>query len=59
MQEWYLGREKCPVRCPLFRGVLIEGFHCLSYSLTNTYMYTHIYTQVKGTVWGSPVSVCL
>ena len=23
MQEWYLGWEKCP----LFRGVLMEGFH--------------------------------
>ena len=30
MQEWYLGWEKVSLleRCPQFRGVLIEGFHC-------------------------------
>ena len=30
MQEWYLGRQKVSLleRCPQFRGVLIEGFHC-------------------------------
>ena len=29
-QTWYLGRKKvsCLERCPYFRGVLIEGFHC-------------------------------
>ena len=29
-QTWYLGRKKvsCLRRCPYFRGVLIEGFHC-------------------------------
>ena len=29
-QTWYLGRKKvsCLERCPHFRGVLIEGFHC-------------------------------
>ena len=31
MQEWYLGRQKVSLleRCPQFRGVLIEGFHCI------------------------------
>ena len=31
MQERYLGWEKvsCLERCPQFRGVLIEGFHCI------------------------------
>ena len=30
-QTWYLGRKKvsCLERCPYFRGVLIEGFHCI------------------------------
>ena len=30
MQEWYLEWQKvsCLERCPQFRGVLIEGFHC-------------------------------
>ena len=29
-QTWYLGRKKvsCLEKCPHFRGVLIEGFHC-------------------------------
>ena len=31
MQEWYLGQQKVSLleRCPQFRGVLIEGFHCI------------------------------
>ena len=31
-QTWNLGRKKvsCLERCPYFRGVLIEGFHCRS-----------------------------
>ena len=31
MQEWSLGWEKVSFleRCPQFRGVLIEGFHCI------------------------------
>ena len=31
VQEWYLGWEKvsCLERCPQFRGVLIEWFHCI------------------------------
>ena len=31
MQEWYLGWEKvsCLEKCPQFRGVRIEGFHCI------------------------------
>ena len=31
MQEWYLGRQKVSrlERCPQFRGVLIERFHCI------------------------------
>ena len=31
MQEWHLGWEKVPCleRCPRFRGVLVEGFHCI------------------------------
>ena len=35
-QTWYLGRNKvsCLERCPYFRGVLIEGYHC---SYTRTY----------------------
>ena len=30
-QTWYLGRKEvsCLERCPHFRGVLIEGFHCI------------------------------
>ena len=30
MQKWYLGRQKVSLleRCPQFRGVLIERFHC-------------------------------
>ena len=34
MQEWYLGRQKVSLleRCPQFRGVLIEGFHCIKSS---------------------------
>ena len=30
-QTWYLGRKNvsCLERCPHFRGVLIEGFHCI------------------------------
>ena len=38
MQERYLGWEKVSFleRCPQFRGVLIEGFHCI-------YMYIGIY----------------
>ena len=30
-QTWHLGRKKvsCLERCPYFRGVLIEGFHCI------------------------------
>ena len=34
-QTWYLGRKKvsCLERCPYFRGVLIEGFHCILYKL--------------------------
>ena len=27
-QTWYLGRKKVSW-CPYFRGVLIEGFHCI------------------------------
>ena len=60
MQEW-LGGEKvsCLERCPQFRGVLIERFHC-SYNVsfrktpsffmahphthTHTHTHTHIYT---------------
>ena len=31
LKEWYLGRQKVSrlERCPQFRGVLIEGFHCI------------------------------
>ena len=34
-QTWYLGRKNvsCLERCPYFRGVLIEGFHCTSSSI--------------------------
>ena len=34
-QTWYLGRKKvsCLERCPYFRGVLIEGFHCIRESV--------------------------
>ena len=31
MQEWYIlgaGKVSCLERCPQFRSVLIEGFHC-------------------------------
>ena len=30
-QTWYLGRKNvsCLERCPYFRGVLIEVFHCI------------------------------
>ena len=32
---WYLGKKKvsCLERCPYFRGVLIEGFHCIQTSV--------------------------
>ena len=37
MQEWYiLGVGKAVERCPQFRGVLIEEFHCI----TVTYIHT-------------------
>ena len=34
-QTWYMGRKKvsCLERCPYFRGVLIEGFHCIVYDM--------------------------
>ena len=37
-QTWYLGMKKvsCLVRCPYFRGILIEGFHRIS-------MYVHVH----------------
>ena len=39
-QTWYLGRKKvsCLERCPYFRGVLIEGFHC---TLSEVSQYLH------------------
>ena len=47
MQEWYLGRQKVSLleRCPQFRGVLIEGFHCIYKVDTDSlvlYIYIHI-----------------
>ena len=33
LKEWYLWRQKVSLleRCPQFRGVLIEGFHCIRF----------------------------
>ena len=44
MQEWYLGWEKVSLleRCPQFRGVLIEGFHCI-------YLCSTMRGRIKGT----------
>ena len=44
-QTRYLGRKNvsCLERCPYFRGVLIEGFHCTSkgvYGKCTLYKYT-------------------
>ena len=41
MQEWYLGRQKVSLleRCPQFRGVLIEGFHCTHYKSMSIIMH--------------------
>ena len=48
MQEWYLGRQKVSLleRCPQFRGVLIEGFHCILY-VWYTYVCINVYIYYK------------
>ena len=38
MQEWNLGWEKCV----LFRGVLIEGFHCNSCNTVVWHLVSHL-----------------
>ena len=45
-QPWYLGRKKvsCLERCPYFRGVLIEGIHCICTTLFITVCFN---TSVK------------
>ena len=42
-QTWYLGRKKvsCLERCPHFRGVLTEGFHCITTIYTRTCRLVH------------------
>ena len=47
MQEWYLGRQKVSLleRCPQFRGVLIEGFHCSYGSLVM------LWERMMGKIW--------
>ena len=44
MQEWYLGRQKVSLleRCPQFRGVLIEGFHCIRYANVAAYVSANV-----------------
>ena len=45
MQEWYLGWENvsCLERCPQFRGVLIESFHCIHMSTYIPIAVRHTY----------------
>ena len=48
VQEWYLGRQKVSLleRCPQFRGVLIEGFHCTTVQLYSYATYVRYITFV-------------
>ena len=47
-----LGQKKvsCLERCPYFRGVLIEGFHCTC-TCTCVYVPQRSHVHGNGTVW--------